>query len=635
MNKLPSADSPHFCEIIDLLPVAIYTTDAQGRLTYFNPACIQFSGRTPELGSDHWCVTWKLYGPDGKPLPHDQCPMAVSLRERRAVRGVEAIAERPDGSRIWFEPYPIPLFDAAGNLTGGINMLVDITERKKVQAASAFLAAIVETSDDAIITKNLDGVITSWNKSAERIFGYTAAEAVGRPVTILIPPTRQHEEPEILSRLRRGEHVDHFETIRLRKDGTPLDISLTISPVKDDKGRIVGVSKIARDITERKRAEQALLEADQRKNEFIATLAHELRNPLAPIRNSLHILRIAGAEDPATQRIHEIMERQVNHMSRLVDDLLDVARITSGKISLRPEPVEVAAIVRGAVELSKPMIDAGSHRLATTLPAAPLTVEGDQVRLTQVVTNLLNNAAKYMEPGGQIWLTVTSGEGEVAICVRDTGIGIAPEVLPRVFQMFAQGERDAKHAQGGLGVGLALAKRLGEMHGGQIEGLSPGLRQGSEFIIRLPLAKQQLAPATDTNPLSRETERARQLSRILIVDDNRDAATSLCMLLRMLGNDVQTANDGPAALELVDSYAPTVVLLDIGMPGMDGYEVVRRARQLPACKDTVFIALTGWGQEEDRRRTREAGFDHHLLKPVNIGALKVLLTEVQGRSGDH
>ena len=805
-NELPALDSARFREIVNALPVAIYTTDAAGRLTYFNQACVEFSGRTPELGTDHWCVTWKLYHPDGTPMPHDQCPMAVSLKERRAVRGVEAIAERPDGTRIWFEAYPMPFFDAAGNLSGGVNMLVDITERKQADAklhqelehtqllqrlsadlakpheltsfcetlmdaavaimrsdfasmqiyhpergtsgelhllghrgftpeaarawewvgadhattcgiafrtgtrcvvadveacdwmagsedlaayretgirsvqstplnsrsgarlgmisthwrqphepterdwrmfdvlaryaadlierqqaerGRATLAAIVETSDDAIITKNLDGVITSWNKSAERIFGYTAAEAVGKPVTILIPEGRQHEEPAILTRLRRGERVDHFETIRIRKDGTLLDISLTISPVKDNTGQIVGVSKIARDITDRKRAEQALQDADRKKNEFIATLAHELRNPLAPIRNSIHILRLAGTEDASTQRIHEMMERQVAHMSRLVEDLLDIARITSGKITLRPEPIEVAAIIRGAVELSKPLVDAANHRLATTLPASPLTVEGDLVRLTQVVANLLNNAAKYMEPGGQIWLNVTSADGQAVISVRDTGIGIAPDVLPRVFQMFDQGDRDGKLAQGGLGVGLALAKRLVEMHGGQVEGKSAGRGQGSEFTIRLPLAKKQL-PAAPAPPAA--ADQATRATRILIVDDNQDGATSLGMLLKMLGNEVRTVNDGPAALALLETYSPTVVLLDLGMPGMNGYEVARHARALPTCKDTVIIALTGWGQEEDRRRTREAGFDHHLLKPVNIGTLKILLTEVRGRS---
>jgi PAS domain S-box-containing protein len=635
-NKSPLTDatvwpeSSRFREMIDALPVAIYTTDAQGRLTHFNPACVAFSGRTPELGTDHWCVTWKLFHPDGTPLPHDQCPMAVALKERRIVRGAEAIAERPDGSRIWFAPYPTPLFDSAGNLIGGINMLVDITEQKQAQAASAFLAAIVETSDDAIITKDLNGFITSWNASAERLFGYTVNEAVGRPVTILIPPSRLHEEPEILSRLRRGDRVDHFETIRLRKDGTPLDISLTISPVKDTTGRIIGISKIARDITDRRRAEEALRAADHRKNEFLATLAHELRNPLAPIRNSLHILRIAGTDHPATQRIHEMMERQVTHMSRLVDDLLDVARITSGKILLQTEPVEIAALIRSAVELSRPLIDAGNHRLATTLPPQPLTLVGDAVRLTQVIANLLNNAAKYMEPGGQIWLTVGSAAGQAVISVRDTGIGIAPEMLPHVFQMFEQGSRDSKHAQGGLGVGLALAKRLVEMHGGKIEGRSPGKGLGSEFIVRLPLAEKQL-PATDVP--APDSKQQNPGSRILIVDDNHDAATSLGMLLKMLGNEVKTANDGASALQILESYCPTVVLLDLGMPGMSGYEVAQRAHQLPTCQGTVFIALTGWGQEEDRRRTRAAGFDHHLLKPVNIGALKVLLSEAQGRQG--
>ena len=232
--------------MIDALPVAIYMTDAEGRITYFNPACVEFSGRTPELGTDHWCVTWKLYHPDGTPLPHDQCPMAIALEERRTVRGVEAIAQRPDGSRIWFEPYPTPLFDSAGNLVGGINMLVDITERKEAEATRALHAAVVDDSDDAIITKDLNGVITSWNRSAERLFGYSPQEAIGRPVTILIPPNRQHEEPQILARLRRGERVDHFETVRVRKDGAHLAISLTISPVKDAAGRIIGISKIAR-----------------------------------------------------------------------------------------------------------------------------------------------------------------------------------------------------------------------------------------------------------------------------------------------------------------------------------------------------------------------------------------------------
>jgi PAS domain S-box-containing protein len=253
-----------FREMIDALPAAIYTTDAQGRVTHFNSACVEFSGRTPQLGSDHWCVTWKLFHPDGRAMPHDQCPMAVALKEGRVVRGAEAIAERPDGTRIWFTPYPTPLRDAEGRVVGGINMLVDITARKQAEETKAKLAAIVESSDDAIVSKSLEGIITSWNRGAERIFGYTREEAIGQPVTMLIPVDRHSEEPLILERLKRGERVDHYETVRVRKDGTQLDISLTISPVRDAAGRIVGASKIARDITERKQTENALRESEER-----------------------------------------------------------------------------------------------------------------------------------------------------------------------------------------------------------------------------------------------------------------------------------------------------------------------------------------------------------------------------------
>ncbi len=298
----------------------------------------------------------------------------------------------------------------------------------------------------------------------------------------------------------------------------------------------MGASKIARDITDRKRAERALIEADRQKNEFLATLAHELRNPLAPIRNSLHILRLSRGDGPGAERVQEIMERQIEHMVRLVDDLLEISRITTGKIELRIEPVEIASVIRSAVETSRPAIDDHGHQLATTLPPEPLTVEADAVRLSQVIANLLNNAAKYTEQPGQIWLSVSRDRGEVVISVRDNGIGISADLLPKVFDMFTQAERSKRHSQDGLGIGLALAKRLVDMHGGRIEAKSAGEGQGSEFTLRLPLAVKQLQPTSDRPAAAQE--RAASGQKILVVDDNVDAALSLATLLKILGNNV-------------------------------------------------------------------------------------------------
>jgi PAS domain S-box-containing protein len=619
-----------FRDMIDALPAAIYTTDATGRLTHCNPAAVELAGRSPEFGTDQWCVSWKLYRPDGTPLPHDQCPMAVVLKEGRAVTGEEIIVERPDGTRASVVPYPTPLRDAEGTIIGGINMLIDVTDRKQAEETRARLAAIVESSDDAVVGKTLDGIITSWNGAAEKMFGYTATEAVGQHISLIIPAERREEEDEVLARLRNGQKIDHFETERQAKDGRRINISLTVSPIRSPAGKIIGASKVARDITERKRTEKALQEADRRKTEFLATLAHELRNPLAPIRNSLHILRM-GDDAPAVERVHEMLERQVNHLVRLVDDLLEISRITSGKIELRTEPVEIAAAIRTAVETSKPLIEAGGHQLAITLPAQPLTVEADPLRLSQIIANLLNNAAKYTDPGGQLWLTATREGGEVAISVRDTGIGLSADMLASVFEMFMQVDGNHKRSQGGLGIGLSLVKRLVELHGGRVEAKSAGVGRGSEFKIRLPLAKKQL-PVVKAKVTKSPNPRPAQRQRILVVDDNKDAAMTLGMLLKMLGQEICTAHDGAGALAAIESHRPSLVLLDLGMPGMSGFEVAQRVRAVPQFAHVALVALTGWGQEEDRQRTRAAGFDDHLVKPVDLAALSALLARMDSRS---
>jgi len=630
-----------------------------------------------------------------------------------------------------------------------------LAERERNVQVHALLAAIVASSDDAIISKTLDGNILTWNAGAERLFGYSAAEVIGRPITLLIPAERQDEEPALLARLRRGERIDHFETVRVAKDGRRMDISLTVSPIRDADGKVIGASKVARDITDhkqaekdlrqseerlrsmanatpaiiwtadpsgaitfhnqrwldytgltpaentfdwparvlhpddldrcirewsralvqgtdyeievrnrrrggeyrwfltratpirdadgriiewfgsttdihdRKRAEEALREADRRKDEFLAVLAHELRNPLAPIRNSLHILRLTGQHEPAAERVGEMMERQVNHMVRLVDDLLEVSRITRGKIELRKEQIEVAAIVRSAVETSRPLIEAAGHQLALAIPPEPLTLEGDHVRLTQVIANLLNNAAKYTDAGGQIWLSVRRERKEVEISVRDTGMGIPPDMIPRVFDLFTQIDRHADRAQGGLGIGLTLVKSLVEMHGGSVRAHSKGVGQGSEFVVRLPLAPDPRRAVLPGKEASLSTVLAAR--RVLVVDDNRDAAESLGMLLKLLGAQVHVVYDGPTALEAVATYKPAVVLLDIGMPGMDGHEVARRIRLESEFREVILIALTGWGHEEDRQRSQSAGFDYHLIKPADVNSLETLLGSLDAR----
>jgi CheY-like chemotaxis protein/two-component sensor histidine kinase len=374
--------------------------------------------------------------------------------------------------------------------------------------------------------------------------------------------------------------------------------------------------------------EHALRDADRRKDEFLATLAHELRNPLAPIRNSLQILKMPRL-DPATVReARDMMERQVQSLVRLVDDLLDVARVMRDKIELRREPVEIATIVARAVETVHSLIEVQGHRLDVSVPQESLLVDADPVRLAQVLSNLLTNSAKYTEPNGQIWLSAVREGAEVVLRVRDNGIGIAPDLLPHVFELFVQADHAFTKSQGGLGIGLTLVKNLTQLHGGTVEARSAGLGKGSEFSVHLPLILSNRAES----PAKHDEVRYETPSsghRLLIVDENKDAAVSLATLLRLQGHDVRVAHDGASALTLASSFLPHMIFLDIGMPDMDGYEVARTMRERPGLENVVLAALTGWGQEEDRRRTAAAGFDHHLVKPPEPAALERLLETLQ------
>ena len=373
-------------------------------------------------------------------------------------------------------------------------------------------------------------------------------------------------------------------------------------------------------LAERERSEASLREADRRKDEFLATLGHELRNPLAPLLTGLQLLKLSGFPDARSRRACDVMERQVSHLVRLVEDLLEVSRITRGVIEVRREPIEIGAALRAAIDTSRPIIEDAQQTLTVAVPAEPMFIGGDAVRLTQVFANLLNNASKYTDRRGRIWVSAAAADGCVEITVRDNGIGILPSQLDTVFDMFMQVDRTQRRAQGGLGIGLTLVRSLVSMHGGTVEARSEGIGTGSEFVVRLPVL-DRVPPQTSRA----DAPQSVPSQRIMVVDDNRDAAESLSMLLSALGATVHVACSGPDALQALDAADPDVVLLDIGMPGVDGYEVARQIRSSAAHGDVLLIALTGWGQEEDRARATRAGFDHHLLKPPDIDRLRSLL----------
>lgn len=797
-------------QLLQYVPAAAYLCDEAGLITYFNAHAVEFWGRAPKLRDpvDRFCGSFRLYSADGTPIRHEDCWMALALRLRQSFIGEEIVVERPDGQRVIALAHANPLFDATGALIGAVNILIDITERRAAEQSARFLASIVESSNDAIVSKDLEGRVRTWNAGAERIFGYSAAEAVGQPITMIIPPELHDEERSILQRLRQGEQIEHFETIRVDSRGNRKPISLSISPIRDERGRIIGAAKVARDISAQKAAEAELVAlqeeltaqvrdlqqlqqmslilsttrelqpilkeslrtasaisgadrsllslydaqrnlltvgasmgfedqtarsiapdhpgiaacirdrrrvivedaaadpenagrrdallaagiravhstplvtrageiigvlslefcaphrpspreiglldvcarqavdfienarlyeqlraADRRKDEFLAVLAHELRNPLAPLTNSLHIMRLAQDLSPDIESLRGIMETQLQHLVRLVDDLLEVSRITCGKIELRRQEVELASIISTAVETSRPHIEAAAHQLAIQVAPEAVYLDADAMRLAQVVSNLLNNAAKYTPRGGQIWLTAGVEQEQAVIGVRDNGIGISADMLPHIFEMFSQVEQARRQAQGGLGLGLAVARGLVEMHGGTIDARSAGPQRGSQFVIRLPIVR--VARPTPVAAAAGEQQRQPLPSRrILIVDDTRVAAHTLGKLLEALGQQVRIAANAGQALAMLATDRPDLVISDIAMPGMDGYELAQRIRRDPDCDEVVLVALTGYGQEEDRRRALAAGFRHHLVKPVGLQSLEQLLMDVPVTGGE-
>ena len=491
-----------------------------------------------------------------------------------------------------------------------------VQQRHLAERARAQLAAVVESSEDAIIGMAPDGLITSWNAGAACLLGYKREEILEQTIEKIIPPDLRESEAEKRGRIARGERVEHFETIRTAKDGRPIPVSVRLSPILDPAGGIAGISSVARDITERKRTEEAQRLADQRKDAFLATLAHELRNPLTPIRYATRLLEPGVPPDMANDA-RKMIDRQLAHMARLLDDLLDVSRVTRGVLEIRREQLDLRDIIESAVASVRPLAGAAHQELTVEISAEPLPVSGDAVRLAQILGNLLHNATKYTPEGGHIAVTASSTGNEVIVSIRDDGVGIASDALPAIFELFVQLEAPGARAAAGLGIGLSLARDLVRLHGGRIEAHSPGVGRGSEFVVHLPRAREAPALAAPVAEPEKITALGASRVRVLIVDDNVDAATSLSYMLSLAGYQTTVAHDGIRALELAEKLRPSVVLLDIGLPGMSGHEVARRLRASAWARDLRLIAVTGWGHDSARATSLEVGFDAHLTKPID------------------
>ena len=610
--------------ILDSMSEGFIALDREWRITYANGAAEDVTQRRNEdlVGAQFWDLFRALRG----------TPQESALRDSVAGRAASRIETFDPGQERWFEINAFPMEE------GGTALYFrDESDRRRAEAGIRRLAAVAEQSSDfiGIFTADAGGI---WlNPAGRRMAGLGAQTniAAWRMIDFFPREDRPFVIEQVMAALT-GDQAEWEGELRLAQPNgaEPLPVYFKGFAVSDGDGNNLGLATITRDITQQKRAEDELrrvaadlAEADLRKSEFLATLAHELRNPLAPIRTGLDLLRMAPGDTAATKRVHGMMARQLGHLIHLVDDLLDIARITRGKIELKKEAVPLHTVVGMAVETSAALVEAHGHRLEVDLPPDPLELEADVTRLVQVLANLLNNAAKYTPHGGTIRLAAWREDGHAVIAVSDNGVGIGPEAIGSVFEMFTQVRGSLDRAQGGLGIGLSLARRLVELHGGRVSAFSGGEKQGSTFTVRLPLR-----PGT---PHARAEEHGTEGAaaawaplRVLVVDDNEDAAESLAALLQLLGHTTRVAHDGPEGLFLAETFQPDLAFLDIGLPGMNGYDLAGAIRRMGTMQQVVLIALTGWGAHSDQQQSQEAGFDQHLTKPVSLEALEQALGAV-------
>jgi len=613
---------------------AIFMLDPTGLVVTWNTGAEHIKGyRAAEAIGKHFSL---FYTPEDVASGKPERELEIAAAEGRLED--DGCRVRKDGSRFWVNVVITAFRNDAGELMGFVQVIRDMTEQRArdyaLREAEERMRSVVNHVIDGIITIDERGLVESFNPAAEKTFGYPAVEVVGRNVSMLMPEPHHSGHDGYLANYLRTHQSKIIgigrEVEGVRSDGSIFPMELAVSEFNLAGRRYF--TGIIRDITERKRLERELHkrvaeldETGHRKDEFLAMLAHELRNPLAAINTAMQLSTMSGVQDQINWSM-EVINRQVKHLTRLIDDLLDVSRITRGKVELRKEKIDAYHVINGALEAIRPLIKQRNHELIVSLRAG-LRLDADPTRLEQILVNLLANAAKYTESGGTIWFTAGHEGNDIVIKVRDTGIGIPPEKLPQMFELFAQGDRSLARSEGGLGIGLTLVRSLAEMHGGSVTATSEGPGKGSEFMVRLPAVA---ARAEEIPRLPAKTPQANaHRARILIVDDNVDMVRGLVRLLELLGHDVQTAYDGPTAVEAARVHRPEFVLLDLGLPGMDGYQVATRLRQEQGSQDAVIIAVTGYGQEDDRCRSREAGFDHHLVKPIDHNVLVTLISQSQ------